>query len=624
MIDVAQLCSAVDDGHLYILPGQSLGTLQVSGKGEVWLRQHRYRIPDRGESIHLDRGTYLKLKDMDCLYTKGIEYDKRQQDTSAYAQHEPETISDGLPLVLRLREHQQPGWELALDLLELDEDTWKELQSHSADRISASDAVASLSQLQLLATNYLLSVRPRLQPYQIYRETGGHIKHVLREVPETPGLNSVWQGNVFSEYAHQKGTWRRRLPGRVISFSAALLWLAKSEYDPEWPGNTERVGSPSAGWQLWRLSVNEQMPASWEELQRWFRYRLINIAAQRQNLEVLSPPMAITADAHYVVLLGKQVLLACYPPSRFVEGLDKRAVLSAELLERSGSSVTALSRDSTLPFPADQVSYFRWTPFRPGEYRIRIQGDASADPLLIRVATLPPIQPRWLHGLICTVASSQNRQTFRAFNDLPSGEPGNESLQVDRFAREDLPTLAWTLEPEQLPIRVTWNARAQHGTLENVSIIRSGAELTQRWREYIWPSLATGHQPKMLLDAGSFGRVELPFVVPQPPQVEQSEQVLPLDERFISQFIWLNRMIVADHQHKHIPVPDATRNAIRRLRDQVDTDSSVSRALEMLLLVKTLPAWVCFRLRALLAAVEEQGESSITSGTTEKKEEVVR
>lgn len=132
---MAQLCSAVEDGHLYILAGQSQGTWQVNKKGEVWLRQRSYKIPSRGESIHLDRGAYLKLKDMDCLYIKGIEYDKRQQDTSAYAQNEPESIIEGLPLILLLKESRQPNWELALDLSVLNEETWKDLQSRSADRI---------------------------------------------------------------------------------------------------------------------------------------------------------------------------------------------------------------------------------------------------------------------------------------------------------------------------------------------------------------------------------------------------------------------------------------------------------------------------------------------------------
>ena len=617
---MAQLCSAIDDGHLYILAGWNFGTWQVGEQGEVWLRQYGYHIPGQGENTYLDYSTYVKLKDLGYLFIKGIEYDKRRQDTSFYSQHASELIIEGLPLILQLKEHQQPAWELALDLSALNEETWEALQSRPTDRITASDALTSLSQLQLLSANYLLRVRPSLLAYQIFRDSGVHIRYVLREVPETPGLNSAWQGNVFSEYAHQKGAWRRRLPGRVISFSGTVLWLAKSEYDPEWPGNAERVGLPSAGWQLWRLNVNEQMPPSWEELERWFRYRLMSIAAQRQSLEVLSPPLAITTDAHYVVPSGKQVLLGCYPPSRSLGGAGKQAVLSAELLEPSGSSAVTLSRDSTLPFSVDQVSYFRWTPLHPGEYRIRIQGDASADPLLILAANRPPVQPHWLHGLTCTIASSLNQQTFRAFNDLPDSGPG----RVDRFAREELATITWTVEPEPMPVRVTWNTYVQHETPENASLIRSGEELTQRWREYIWPVLALDHQVKMVLDAGSFGRIELSIAIPQPSQEEQPEQALLFNENFISQVIWLSRIIAADQQHKHVPVPASMSNVLRHLREQSDPGTPVSRALERLLQAKTLPAWVCFRLRALLAEVKEQGESNHASDIGGKEVEIVK
>lgn len=617
---MAQLCSAVEDGHLYILAGQNFGTWQVSEQGAAWLRRYGYRIPGHGENTYLEHGIYLKLKDMGYLFIKGIEYDKRWQDNSFYLQHESEPVSEGLPLVLLLQEHRQVAWELALDLSALNEETWKELQSRPADRISASDALTSLSQLQLLSANYLLKVRPRLPSYQIMRESGVHIRYVLQDVPETPGLNSVWQGNVFSAYAQQKGAWRRRLPGRTVSFSGTVLWLAKSEHNPEWPGNAERLGLSSSGWQLWRLSVNEQWPPSWEELQRWFRYRSITITAQRQSLEVLSPPLAITADAQYVVQLEKQVLLGCYPPSRSIEGLDRQAFLSAELLERTGSSVVTLSSEATLPFSAHQMSYFRWTPLHPGEYRLRIQGDASADPLFIRVVDKAAAQPYWLHGLTCTIASAQNRQTLRAFNDLPQ----SGTVQVDQFAQEELATVSWALEPEQLPVRVTWDVQSQQEASANTSLIRSGEELTQRWHEYIWPALAANYQVHMVLDAGSFGRIALSIAVPQPLRQEYPEHWPVFDENFISQIVWLSRIAGADRQHRHIPIAASISGTLQRLREQCEPGTPVSRALERLWQAKTLPAWVCFRLRALLTESEGHKEGNQASAINRKQVEAVK
>lgn len=605
---MAQLGKAIGDGHLYILAGQSQGTWQVSEAGEAWLRRNKYRIPEQGEKVSLDGGTYSWLRDKKYLYIKGIEYEKHQQDAQGYLQGESETIAEGLPLLLRMKEHTPAGWELALDLSALSDEAWKELQNHHVDRIIASGTSSPVLLKRLASLQSLLSVNPGIQSYSVYGTTGGYNRFTLRHVPETPGLNSTWQGNVFTERTQQPGTWRRRLSERTVSFSGAFLWLVKAEYDPEWVGKAERIGSIYADWQLWRLSMDEQAPASWEAIKNWFKYRSLYLVEQRQHLEIISPPTAITDDGHYIIQPEKQVLLACYPPSRFIEGLEKQISLTAELLDRPTSSPAAPSGDATSSFPANQVRYFRWSALYPGKYRIRIQGDASAEPLLIQAATPPPAQPLWLRGLTCTVISAQSQQTFQAFSDVPDGTSGKTVLQMEQFAPEALPTLTWRFEPEQLPIRLTWKASSSDGIHqpEMNSTIRSNEDLTQHWQQYIWPAIETSQQAKLTLDAGSFGRIELSIVMPRPPQIEQ---VWSLDERLATQFIWLSRFINAQRAQHVIPVPASTRNAVRHLSEQESIDSTLADALQRLSLAHTLPTWILFRLCTLLAEVEKQAEN---------------
>lgn len=176
-IHVARLKRA-NDSHLYILAGQSQGTWQVSEKGEVWLQQHSYPIPEQDEFVHLEPGTFRYLRDRAYIYIHGIQYEHTRQDISPGSQTEP--IVEGLPLLLRLKENKKPAWDLFLDLAELSEDAWKELRSHSADLVTVSGTLTSISQKQLLHAPCYLPVFPRSQLYQVYREDNGHIKQVVK------------------------------------------------------------------------------------------------------------------------------------------------------------------------------------------------------------------------------------------------------------------------------------------------------------------------------------------------------------------------------------------------------------------------------------------------------------
>ena len=78
--------------------------------------------------------------------------------------HQPENFADGLPLLLHLKEPKEPAWELALDLAELNEEAWEELQRHPADLVTASNASTTISQKQFMYAHCLLRVYPFLQP----------------------------------------------------------------------------------------------------------------------------------------------------------------------------------------------------------------------------------------------------------------------------------------------------------------------------------------------------------------------------------------------------------------------------------------------------------------------------
>ena len=601
---MAQLRSAKDDGHLFILAGQSQGTWQVGERGVLWLQQNCYPIPGRDEYVDLDAGTFSYLKDKGFIYIHGILYDHSRQDSLAGSQQEHAPIAVGLPLLLRMKEHKEPAWELALDLAELNEEAWEELQRHPADFVTASNASTPISQKQLMYAHCLLRVYPFLQPYQIFREHSGHIKHVLKQAPETPGFISGWQGNIFIERVRQVGFWQRRSPGSTVTFSGELLWLAKTDCEPEWPGHAKKVGAAYLSWQLWRLTVDENAPTSWELVQMWFNYRAITLAAQRQRLEIISPPAAVTEDGHYVIQPDKQVWIACNPPGQLIPGLDKQNVLSAELIDGTPHDRGITSKSISLPFPADRVYYFRWSATHPGDYRIRIQGNTAVESLLIHVASLPPAQPQWLRGLICTVASAKNQQTFLAFNDIPDSGPGEELYLLNQFTLQELPTLIWTFEPEQLPIRVIWTYVSSDRVRrsESTYTIKSGEDLTRCWQEQVRPTLAAGTQAKVTLDAGSFGCIELSIPTSQS---QQAETVWPADVRLEAQFIWLSRMVEADRSQKQVALPASLRRAISQFRARAGTKPSLRFALEKLATTNTLPAWVLYRLQAFFAEVEK-------------------
>jgi len=598
---VAQLRRSVRDGHLFILAGQSQGTWQVGEKGEQWLRQNHYPIPAKDEFVDIDAGTFSYLKDKDYLYTYGIQYDHNGKDAAVDIEQEHVQNARGLPLLLQLRGWKEPAWELYLDLSELNEEVWEELSSHHTDSVTASNALASISLKQIIYTHSLLRVYPFTHPYVIYSSHSVNNKQVLQRAPETPGLIDNWQGNVFLERATQAGTWQRRVSDSTVSFSGELLWLARPDCKLDWPGQAARVGNPYVGWQLWRLTVNEAAPVPWESIQNWFKYRSIDVVLRRQRLEIVSLPSTVTEDGQYIIEPGKSVWIVCYPPSRHTAGIVREIALSAEQIPTTALNSNPPSKSISALYPADRVNYFSWSAGQPGEYCIRVQGDASREPLLVQVDKIPITRPQWLCGLSCTAKSPEHQHTFHAFNDLL--DSGEELSLLNQFAKQELPTLTWTYEPEGLPVHLTWGYIPANSLQQHVSNypVQSGEELTRCWREQICPALAAGIRTKVTLDGGSYGSIELFIALPQQ---QSAKPAWWTDERLVSQCIWLSRMAGGKLRQKPVFMPVPFRETLRQLSVQTEINTTLRTALERLAAANIVPAWVLFRLRALLAGLE--------------------
>lgn len=633
---LARLRRSVLDGHLFILAGQSQGTWQVGEKGEQWLRQNHYPIPAEYEDVVIDAGTFSYLKDRDYLFIHGNDYDHNGWDA---IEQELVRVFRGLPMILRLKERQDSAWELYLDLSELNEAVWDELQSHHTDLITATNALP-VSRRLIFYADGMLRIYPFPHPYQIFSSNSDNSKQLLQQAPETPGLNDNWQGNIFLERATQAGAWQRRVPNTTVSFSGGLLWLAKPACNLDWPGQAEKIGNTQIGWQLWRLTVSENVPTSWESIQNWFKYRSIDVVPFRQRLEIVSLPSVVTEDGQYTIEPGKSIWIACHPPTRQTQGIFREIALSAEQIALTTSSSNPPSKYISASSPADRINYFRWSADQPADYRIRIQGDASAEPLHIKVASLPNIQPAWLRGLSCTVTTDEDQQTLYAFNDID--DSGNVPFIMDQLTQEELARLDWTYEPAGLPVSITWFSTTSGSQQRpgNVYFAQSAEELTWYWNEKICPALTLDSQVKLVLDANSFGSITLTIAVPQqqeaevalpleqqveamlpqqeiadselPEEPEQVEIIFWINERLSAQFAWLSRIIAGKYGQKSLPtpMPERLRERLLELSTQSNVTPSLGSALEKLASAHLIPAWVLFRLQTLTAEVENIEQNS--------------
>ncbi|HVB74901.1 MAG TPA: hypothetical protein VNE38_15220 [Ktedonobacteraceae bacterium] len=600
---MAQLKRSIADDHLYILAGQSQGTWQLTAAGEQWLRTNRYSIPERGESIYLDPGTYHRLKDKNYLFIYHIPYDSHD----IFAEPTSETLPAfaGLPILLTVDE-QRGGWTLNIDLSMLAEDdgVLNELQRLHPTFVTMNYSPSYLPRVQLYNCSCLLKVWPQPSRYLVQWSNDRQNRFSLSTAPETPALFDNWQGNVFIETKQREDCYHRRLPGSTISLSESFFWLAKVDAKPDWPGKASLFGKPDLGWQLWKLELTSIASVPWEKIEQWFRYRQLKVAQQHYHLGVIGRFDAITDGSWYILQPDHSLLIRCDPPRRQIS-IDKDAYLLTEPVSNTARRAARSPQSRSDPLPVNYISYFSWKAPGRGDYQIQVTGDACSEPLYIRVTERKAAMPSWLQGLNCTVTVATTSQTFHAFENTHDFQVGENSLNV--FSLHELALLDWAIEPIGLPISVTWSyVSAQERYLrESLNSVSTGEELTAYWHEKIWPSIINAHDVTITLDAGNFGLLELLVE----PRIEQDKQTpCQSDEQFIAHLVWLSYFVGNVDQRTSSALPDHLRHALNQMATQLIANPALFRALDRLARANSVPTWILYHLQEL--ASENQNVES--------------
>lgn len=594
-----------EDGHYFIRPAPNLGTWQVSDRGVAWLKLEKQPLPAMGEGVFIKGHIFEKLKNKGYAYIYGNSYPQQAATTLSEINVEPEAT--GLPLFLQQSDNLQYSWILKIELSGLsdDEKSLEAIRRLQCSRITMNTASFSISPSQLLNLSCQLEVRPQTQPYLVLWENIYKDRSTLKEAPETPGLSDNYTGNVFAQTPQAGMLWRRYLPGSTFSFSGTILWLAKIGCKHEWPARAQRIGALTGEWLLWQLDIPEDSLVALKEIEQWFSERGINITNQHQQVQLLSPPEYVNDSEHATFKPGTPLLFQCLPPRRLIGGIIQQSYLTATTFQSNEIQLDRASQTQSLPITVDKTNFFSWQPPRPGQYRIRLSGDTLSESLIVRVnaATIPPTQ--WLKSFSCTISSENLVQTFRAFQDTPVDNETDAGQISDQFTRQQLETLAWVVEPDNLPVRISWKDNlARETRQDNYShIIRSNAELTMHWREHIWAQLTNSPdniEVYLTLDAGSFGLIELTII----PMIEQEEdEGWWSDEQLCTQLVWLSRAIFDSNSSPRAIVPASLRQIIRQAGGQTQHLPVVYRALVRLASAEEVPIWIIIRLQTLLKEV---------------------
>jgi hypothetical protein len=595
---VAQLRRSKADDHLYILAGQSQGTWQLTDQGEQFLRSHGYHIPEYEESIEIDSGTYHLLRDKGFLYIHNIPYDSHRFSPQ-FAQ-ETAISSIGLPMYISL-DDQDFSWNVAIDLgvLTEDEEVWGELIQQHATFVTMNYGRSFLSRKQLFNSPCLLKVWPQAVPYLVQWGHTQQARIVLGEAPKTPGLIDNWQGNVFLAVDEPEGMYRRRFPGSTISLPQTFYWLAKVDYKPNWPGRAIPIGKPNLSWQLWRLELPEPAAANFDEVDRWFSYRQLNIAPLHYQLGLIGRFDLVTNDGWYSIQKNRPVFVRCDPSYRRRVKVIPQAQLSTEILRGNARRNANSLQTCSSSLPVEQVSYFSWKAPEIGDYTIRVKGDASSELYHLHVIEPLRILPLWLQGFRCTAISATASQTFCAFADMPDSQTESKSLNV--FRQDELATLTWTFEPGGLPVEVTWEYISTQGKQRNTgNTIQNGEEFTALWQGKIWPMIVDADKARVILNAGSFGLIELTLNLVS--EVKPNKDTIWLeDKQLITSLVWLSRVAGRTNCQDNVAVPGMLRQTFKLMCKQATSDPVVLHALDQFSRAETMPPWVLFRLQAFVA-----------------------
>lgn len=612
---MATLECAKDDGHLFIRVSPSEGTKQIHEEGMKWLKEQNHQIPKLGEGVSLKKEFYRYLLNKGYLYIKGDLYDKREVSTLSCSSIEKE--SNGPALLLQLGEGRGSSkvtansWSLIIKLDELEESMRNILPQHRAIAVTLECLLSSkpmISWQYLQNPRYWPKVPPQAKPYNIYWQDSQ--KHSLNECIPTPGLQEGWQGNIFIQFESSQlmGTWRRCRPNEKISADDCkeLYWLAQINYDPaEWPGQTQPIGSNQQGWQLWQLQIKAD-DTPWEAVEQWLSYRMVKLTYPSWRLRIINP-LSVVTDRQHIRVQSQHLLLQCDPPNQQSENMCAHASLSIIPIHRTvvRKQTQALAQPKTLQ--PNQTNYFHYLALHPDlECRVRLRGQTSGQPLSVCVVPLPKTQPTWLRGLSCILTTARTRRTLHAFNhELEIDQSFNFCVPND-FSLEELPHLAWSLEPAGIPFSCTYEYLSPQGKRQDNISLSTDSNFNAYWQMHIWPTLAPSPWTRITIDAASFGRISLVFLLKPERSVNQHWW---MDEQLSASFLWLSRVGLQEPGRISHPVSHLLQERLRQLYQSAGMPPALNAALARLTTLKSMPLWIQVRLKVLLTEITQRSGS---------------
>jgi hypothetical protein len=256
----------------------------------------------------------------------------------------------------------------------------------------------------------------------------------------------------------------------------------------------------------------------------------------------------------------------------------------------------------------NQTNYFHYLALHPDlECRVRLRGQTSGQPLSVCVVPLPKTQPTWLRGLSCILTTARTKRTLHAFNHESEIDQSFNFCVPNDFSLEELPHLAWSLEPAGIPFSCTYEYLSPQGQhcQDNISLSTDSC-LNEYWQMQIWPTIATSPRARITIDAASFGRINLEFLLKPEQPVNQHWW---MDEQLSASFLWLSRVGQQELGRISHPVSPLLQERLQQLHQSVGMPSALNAALVRLTTLKSMPLWMQFRLKVLLTEITQRSGS---------------
>ncbi len=590
-----------DGDHYYILAGPSQGTQQITREGLEWLLSEKLdRLPQREQDYPINSGTYRYLKDHGYLFVNGIPYEKPFAFSPLSL--EIEGAEPGLLLCLNaVKKEIGELWTLRVKIDEIDEKGQEWLLEH-ADPVAIGCLSSMVDLNYIQCAQYWPVVTPQTKPYPFYWKNKQGQMFPLRDAQATSGLCDNWQGNVFFPFEHAELTnaWCRCLPKASISLANCreLYWLAKKEYEPDWPGLEQRIDDTKHGWQLWHLRINTDRDPL-ETVSQWLSYRSLRLIYPQWRLHVLSAPSfsSSTEQKYYYMGTTDHVLLRCDPPNKRRE--DERIRASLQLTLPPTTTDSKLPIESTL-LCDDEINYLLCpVPNIEQEYRIRVKGEASGPSLSLRKSSLQSRQQAWLQGLCCVLTTASVQYTLDAFVDEQYLSEGLYTFCVpDDFTPDELVDLNWLWQPDNLPCSLRWEYLSSEGKhCRETTPFVSLNTLNGLWQEQVWPSVSQSPWVQLTLDAASFGNITLKLVLKSE---ETTSQAWWDNLHSVTTLLWLCRQAMQDTREPQQVVLPVVQKALQQLY-RPEMPSELKCVLQFFSSRHRLPAWVLERLQSLLS-----------------------